>query len=119
MTVESIFDKYLKDDNSAFFYTPVIYKDSYSYIFKNPEVIIIAENQEELFNAFGLIEAQRKIGRTGYGFMKYEAGYYLEEKFLKYRKENNTGLLKFCFFNKENVIKIKSDEIDFTSGGSV
>lgn len=119
MTIESIFEKYLNDDNSAFFYTPAICKDSYSYIFKNPEVIIIAENQDELFKAFGLIEAQRKNGRTGYGFMKYEAGYYPEEKFLKYRKENNTGLLKFCFFNEENVIKIKSDEIDFTAGGFV
>jgi para-aminobenzoate synthetase/4-amino-4-deoxychorismate lyase len=117
MTIESIFEKYLNNDNSAFFYTPAIYKDGYSYIFNNPAVIISAENQKELLNAFDLIEEQKRNGRTGYGFLKYEAGYYLEEKFLKYRKENNAGLLKFCFFDEKNTIKIKSDEIDFTSGG--
>ena len=57
------------------------------------------------------------MGRIGYGFMKYEAGYYLENKFLKFRKGNDSEFLKFYFFDKKNVIKIKSSDIDFVSGG--
>jgi para-aminobenzoate synthetase/4-amino-4-deoxychorismate lyase len=117
MTLEKIIYKCLNNDYSAFFYTPVIYKDSYSYLFTNPETIITASNQYELFNSLDLIDKQKKMGRSGYGYLNYEAGYYLENKFQNFRKENENTLLKFCFFDNRNVKKIKSDSLNFLSGG--
>jgi para-aminobenzoate synthetase/4-amino-4-deoxychorismate lyase len=117
MTIETIFNEYLNNEYSALFYTPVIYNDSFSYLFKNPNIIITAKNQDELINSFDLMEIQLKKGRIGYGFLKYEAGYYLENKFLKFRNYKDSTLLKFYFFDKEEVKKIKSSEIEFTPGG--
>jgi para-aminobenzoate synthetase/4-amino-4-deoxychorismate lyase len=113
MTIETIFNEYLNKKNSAFFYTPPIYKDSYSYLFKNPEETITAGNRNELIDSFKMIEEQIKLGRIGYGFLKYEAGLYLENKLRKLRRDSDSDFLKFYLFDKSNVIKIKSNEIDF------
>ena len=112
MTIETIFNGYLNNKNSAFFYTPPIYKDSYSYLFINPIETITAGNGNELIDSFKMIEGQKKLGRIGYGYIKYEAGLYLENKLKKLRKDSDSELLKFYFFDKSNVIKIKSNEID-------
>jgi para-aminobenzoate synthetase / 4-amino-4-deoxychorismate lyase len=117
MTIETIFNEYLNNVNSSFFYTPSIYDDAYSYLFSNPEYIITAENEDELNNSFDLTDEYLKAGMVGYGTINYEAGYYLDDKFLKYRTNKNDEMLRFCFFDKKNVLKIKSSEIDFTSGG--
>lgn len=117
MTIETIFDDYLDKEFSAFFYTPPIYPNSFSYLFANPQKIITAVNRDELLSSFIGIEEQLKLGRIGYGYISYEAGYYLENKFIRYREGSEKELLKFCFFDDKNVIKIKSGDIDFVSGG--
>jgi len=117
MTIEKIFEEYLQNDNSAFFYTPPIYRNSFSYLFYNPCSIITAGNSQELLDSFDIITCQIKSGKAGFGYLVYEAGYFFEQKFEKLRDVDSPLLLKFCFFDDKNIWKIKSSELDFVSGG--
>ncbi|MCL5027773.1 MAG: aminodeoxychorismate synthase component I [Bacteroidetes bacterium] len=118
MTIEEVFDQYLRNDYSALFYTPPIYKNSFSYLFIEPAEIISARNGEELLSSFDLIQQQLKKGRTGFGFITYEAGYYFEKKLSSLAEEDNSTVLQFCFFDEARVKKFKSEELDFVTGGN-
>ena len=114
MTIEEVFDRYLQNDHSALFYTPPIYKNSYSYLFIEPAEIISAQNKEELFRSFDFIQQQIKMGRVGYGFLTYEAGYLFEKKLWGHIEQDDSTILQFCFFDKENIKIFKSIELDFS-----
>ncbi len=116
MTIEEVFDQYLRSDYSALFYTPPIYKNSYSYLFIEPAEIISARNEEELLSSFDLIQQQLKKGRTGFGFITYEVGYYFEKKLSRLEEENDSTVLQFCFFDEAKIKKFKSEELDFIPG---
>ena len=114
MTIEEIFDQHLRNDYSALFYTPPIYKNSYSYLFIEPAEIISARNGEELLSSFDLIQQQIKKGRLGFGFLTYEAGFFFEKKLFDFIEDDNSTVLQFCFFDKENIKIFKSNELDFS-----
>ena len=82
MKLEEIFERYLENDSSAFFYTPPIYRYSFSFVFIKPSEIIAVKNPGELSKALDALDVQYKNGRIGYGYIKYEAGYLLEKKII-------------------------------------
>jgi len=99
---------------SAFFYTPVIYKNAVSYIYKRPVEEIIVTRPGEIFNAFERIEDFRSKGLKGYGLVAYEAGYIFENKLKsKLAEEYEKPLIQFYFFDKENFEQIESSQLNF------
>ncbi len=116
MTIEKIFNEYLAKEYSALFYTPPVYEKGNCYLFVEPDEVITARNRDELFEAFDLIQKQIENGRIGYGFLTYEAGHFFEEKLLQLGTENNSVLLRFCFFDNTKVRIVKPEELDFVSG---
>ncbi|NLT50773.1 MAG: aminodeoxychorismate synthase component I [Ignavibacteria bacterium] len=108
--IKILIDKILKNENSAFFYTPDYYKNAVSYIFENPEAIIIIRNQDEIKSGLEKIENCLENGLIGYGTAEYEAGYLFEEK-LNESHRNQNDSIKICFFRKGNVKEIQSGNL--------
>jgi para-aminobenzoate synthetase / 4-amino-4-deoxychorismate lyase len=119
MNLNEILDSIRENPYSALFYSPIYYDDSVSYFFKNPENIISAKNLDELTELFDMIEFYKNKGYTGYGYLQYETAYLLEEKLNIFKTDVKTQpLAKFCFFDKNNVIKIKSRDLNFINAKS-
>lgn len=102
-----------ESEYSAFFYTPVYHRKAVSYIFHKPLEIISAYNKDDIDYLFKF--AQKLIDKKYYGYslINYEAGYLFEEKLEKYLESNDKKLIKFLFFDKDQVTKIKSSGILF------
>ena len=83
MNIEEIINVVCSKENSAFFYTPPIYDDSFSYIFDEPVKILSAKTKIELQNNLKIVDVEIGHGRFGYSLIKYEAGYLLENKLKK------------------------------------
>ena len=114
---------------SALFYTPVLYKDAKSYIFKNPQFILTADNNEELEELFIKAEEYKHQGYISYAYFKYETGYLLEPYFNDLTGfQNLSGLInsqstilhdlsplsKICVFKSKDVQIIDSCDLDFS-----
>jgi para-aminobenzoate synthetase / 4-amino-4-deoxychorismate lyase len=95
---------------SAFFYTPPFYKKSFSYLFKDPEEIISIKYGENLSEKFNLVENLINKGLQGYALLNYEAGYLFEKK-LEQFLTGEESLLRFIFFQPDNVERISSKKI--------
>lgn len=123
MKAEIILDFIKSNPYSAFFYTPAYYKNAYSYFFKVPDIILYSSSLKELEEQLDLTEEYKNKGFTGYGYIKYEAGYLFEEnrRAKSDRSPRTRGkakkpaepLAKFCLFDEKNTMKIKSTKIDF------
>jgi len=100
---------------SAFFVTPPVYPGSFSYLFSEPVEIINIHKKEDVNHNFKLIEKYFANGLTGYGLINYEAGYLFEGKLEKYLQDEGEKLIQFFFFDDENVIRLKSDDIEFNA----
>ena len=70
--------------HSAFFFTPLLYPNSYSYLFLDPVEIITVSKKEDVKNHLELIDTYLQKGLTGYSLINYEAGYLFEKKLEKY-----------------------------------
>lgn len=111
MKIEDILYQVLQIPNSAFFYTPPIYKKSYSYFFLKPKDKIIINNANDL-HKFKLIDKFLTKGLSSYTLIKYEAGYLFENNFKKYLHRADKDLLQFYFFDNKNFRRIASDKIE-------
>ena len=101
-------------EHSAFFYTPKIYKNGKSILFKKPVVTITAKNRTEFFSNLKSINSILEKGLTGYGLINYETGYLLEEKLIPLFKESHESILTFHFFEKDQIQYFGNDEINYS-----
>ncbi len=99
--------------HSAFFFTPLLYPSSYSYLFLEPVEIITVNKKEDVKNHLKLIGKYLQRGLTGYALINYEAGYLFEKKLEKYLTGEGQKLIRFLFFDDKNIIRLKSDDIEF------
>ncbi|MFZ1519424.1 MAG: aminodeoxychorismate synthase component I [Ignavibacteriaceae bacterium] len=112
MNISEIINKILSTPNSGFFYTPPIYGKSDSYLFFKPEEIVTIKSIKNLDEKLNRIDEIVKKGFVGYSLLNYEAGYLLEKTLNKFLPKNE-NLIQFFFYEKNDVQKIKSSEIDF------
>ncbi|MEE9450638.1 MAG: aminodeoxychorismate synthase component I [Ignavibacteriaceae bacterium] len=99
--------------HSAFFFTPLLYPNSYSYLFLEPVEIITVNKKEDVKNHLKIIGKYLQRGLTGYALINYEAGYLFEKKLEKYLTGEGQKLIRFLFFDDKNIIRLKSDDIEF------
>jgi len=113
MHIREIINKVISTSNAAFFYTPPIYGKSDSYLFLKPKEIITIKSLRDLEQKLSQIDNLVNKGIYGYSLINYEAGYLLE-KSLNYLLPKNEKLIQFFFYDKKEVQKIKSFDIDFS-----
>ena len=103
------------EDNSysAFFYTPVYFKKAVSYLFNKPIEIISIYKKEDLKYAFKIIQKLIDKKYSGFSLINYEAGFLFEERLEKLLLSQDKKLIQFCFFEKNEIRKIKSSKILF------
>lgn len=114
MNFTEIIEYITNSESSAFFYTPKIYKNGKSILFKKPVESITAKNKNDLFKNLKTINSILDKGFAGYGFINYEAGYLLEEKLLPLFKESHEPILTFHFFEKKQIQYFDKNEIDYS-----
>ena len=112
MKIEDIINKVVSSPNAAFFYTPPIYGKSDSYLFFKPKEIITINSSRNIEQKLIQIDKLINQGLVGYSLINYEAGY-LFEKSLNYLLPKNERLIQFFFYERKDVQKIKSSDIDF------
>lgn len=115
MKLSDIINQVETKRQSAFFFTPLFYPISYSYLFLEPVEIITVSKKEDVKNHFNLIDKYLAKGLTGYALINYEAGYLFEKKLEKYLTGEEQKLIRFYFFEDKNVIRLKSDDIEFNA----
>ena len=115
MNLTEIINYITASNNSAFFYTPKIYKTGESILFKSPVEIVSVTDKSEFTYGFKTINSLLKKGLTGYGLINYETGYLLEEKLYNFFNKRDQSILKFFFFENNQIEKIQPDEIDYNS----
>ncbi|GAB6281472.1 MAG: aminodeoxychorismate synthase component I [Ignavibacterium sp.] len=98
--------------NSAFFYTPSIYKNASSYLFLKYQKSVFIQNKSDIERKLKLIDKLMVEGFQGFGLINYEFGYLLEQKLVHLLNNNSKNLLSFFFFNENNILKIKSSQIN-------
>ena len=112
MQITDIINKVIEVPGSAFFYTPLIYGKSNSYLFLKPEKKILVRSLRNLDENFKEIDKHIQKGFIGYSLLNYEAGYLFEKSLNKYSpKEEN--LIQFFFYDKKDVQIINSSLIEF------
>ena len=96
--------KYIEENtNSAFFYTPNIYKGGKSYLFKKPCKILKGKTKEEVEQILNQVdEFSQDPNLIGFATIPYEIGYYFQPKEIK-NSYLNRAELSFYFYEKENV----------------
>ena len=120
MYIEQLLNKVTTNKDAAFFYTPAFYKNAKSYLFENPTKTISANCPVEFNDCLKKLDELLDSGLIGYGYISYEAGYLLEERLIDLLDKNsNQPLLKFRFFEKENVKTILSSEINFGNAAEI
>ncbi|NWG27310.1 MAG: aminodeoxychorismate synthase component I [Ignavibacteriaceae bacterium] len=113
MKFDDIIKQVENNPNSAFFYTPSIYKKALSYFFIKPFKIISLHKKQDLELAFKLIQKLIDKRYFGYSLIKYESGYLFEEKFSNLISNDEKNLIQFFFFDKSEVKILNSSKIVF------
>ncbi|MBL1213720.1 MAG: aminodeoxychorismate synthase component I [Ignavibacteriae bacterium] len=120
MNIEQLLNTVTANKESALFYTPAFYKNVKSYLFENPVETIATSDPSDFNNCIDKIDELLDNGLIGYGYISYEAGYLLEEKLIYLLNQKpNQPLLKFRFFEKENVKTFLSSEINFGNAAEI
>lgn len=120
MKLEVILENVLLKDNTAFFYTPPVYKNAKSIWFKSAAKIFNISNKSEFNDAFNKIDMLIGKGYTGYGTISYETGYLLEEKLNHLAEEEyNFPLLYFVICYPGNIETFESKDLEFDNIPSV
>ncbi len=107
-----------KNENSAFFHTPVIYKNARSYFLKSPEIVLELKDKTELNGIMAQADAlSRNKNMTGIALIPYETGYLFQSGNVqrRFRRENAGFNLTFMFYNKDNIRIINSNNIDYNN----
>lgn len=115
MKFEEISKAVLEDENAAFFYTPAYYSRSKSYLFKKPSEVLIAKKANDVIDVLETVNALINDGLSCYALINYEAGYAFENKLKNLLNSNEEELLRFVFFDPENVSVFPSGSIRFFS----
>lgn len=113
MNFDDIIKLVEENPNSAFFYTPPVYKKAQSYLFLNPFESISINKKDDIEPAFIIVQQLIDKGYYGYSLIKYEAGYLFEENLSHYLNEKDKNLIQFFFFDKDEIKKFKSATIKF------
>lgn len=107
--ISEILNTVLKNEGSAFFYTPSIYENAKSYLFSGNFEEIKVTSSLNLMDALKQIDFNLESGKVGFGYITYEAGYYFEEL---PPVISSDSLLNFNFFESaENITAIDSHDI--------
>ncbi len=112
MNIREIINKVTSTPHAAFFYTPPIYGKSDSYLFLKPKEIITIKSLRNIDEKLTKIDKSIEKGLYGYSLINYEAGYLFEKTLNRYLPKNE-NLIQFFFYDKKDLIKIKSSKIDF------
>ncbi len=113
MKFDDIIKQVEEQPYSGFFYTPPVYPKSYSIFFSNPVEIISVTGKEDLPLAQRFLDKHFKKGLYGYSLINYEAGYLFEPKLAPLLEGNKEKLIQIMFYDKKDVLKLKSTKIDF------
>lgn len=113
MNFDDIIKLVEENPNSAFFYTPSVYKKAHSYLFLNPFESISINKKDEIEPAFIIVQQLIDKGYHGYSLIRYEAGYLFEDKLFHCLNEKDKNLIQFFFFDKDEIKKFKSATIKF------
>jgi para-aminobenzoate synthetase / 4-amino-4-deoxychorismate lyase len=97
---------------SALFYTPPIFRKSYSYFFTDPFEIISVKDKNELELALHFLDEYSEKKTKGFCLINYETGYLFEPKLNNHFKPSDKKVLQLFFFDDKNVQKIKSIDIE-------
>ncbi|MDP2362271.1 MAG: hypothetical protein Q8M94_00725, partial [Ignavibacteria bacterium] len=112
MKIEEIVNTVTSKPNAAFFYTPPFYGKSDSFLFLKPIEVVSIKSLRNLDEKLAQIDKLINKGFVGYSLMNYEAGYLFEKTLNKFLPKNN-NLIQFFFYDKSNIKRIKSSEINF------
>ncbi|MDP2303014.1 MAG: aminodeoxychorismate synthase component I [Ignavibacteria bacterium] len=93
-------------------------KKAKSYFFRNVKNVLTL-NDDDVKAFFYQVETEIENGEQCYSILPYELGYYLDDYFrsIQIKTEILSSLKKylcFYFFDESEIIKIDSDEIDFS-----
>lgn len=113
MKFDDIIKQVENNPYSAFFYTPSVYRKALSYFLIKPFEIISIRKKHDFEPAFKLIEKLIKKNYYGYALIKYEAGYFFEDKFSKIISNDEENLIQFFFFDDSEVKILNSSKIVF------
>lgn len=112
MQILEILNYVQSNENSAFFYTPNIYKNGKSYLFKKPARILKAIGKKEILETLNSIDyILQKNNLIGFASIPYEAGYHFQPKEIS--KKNNKTEITFSFYDKKEVQIFNSGEINY------
>lgn len=110
MELKQILQTVNSTDYSAFFYTPHLYDNSFSYLFIDPVESVTIKTTRSLEKKLEQIDLLIKEGYSAYSIINYEAGYLFEKK-LHPLLDGKENLIQFYFCNPKNVLKIKSSSL--------
>lgn len=103
-----------KNPFSALFYTPNLYKDGKTYLFKKFEKSINITGTEQLPDVLASVDKEISSNKIVVGLIDYEFGYLLEERLNSYVQESAKSLAQFLITDQNYLIKINSSELDYT-----
>jgi len=115
MKLSDIIKQVETKNHSALFFTPLFYPNSYSCLFLEPVEVITVNKKENVNDHLKLVDNYLQKGLSGYALISYEAGYLFEKKLEKYLSGEEQKLIRFLFFDDKNVIRLKSDEVEFNA----
>jgi len=101
------------NEESAFFYTPLINGNETSYLFKKSTESVICKNLNDINKSLKLIDELSKKYDFAYGSIPYETGYFFEEKLKSFITSKDSKFITFHFFDDNEVEIISTKNIDF------
>lgn len=111
MQILDILNYVQNNENSAFFYTPNIFKNEKSYLFKKPIQILKASGKKEILETLNSVDYILKNKIMGFAKIPYESGYHFQPKVIS--KKNNNAEITFYFYEKKEVQILNSGEIHY------
>lgn len=105
---------------SAFYYSPPKQGNdiAFSYLFKSPSKVLRPSDYNSVTQLLNEVDELIRAGHEGISVLPYELGYLFEDKFSQLIKQRdvaesiNDNLL-FCFYSKDQIEIINSNEIEF------
>ncbi|MBS4033584.1 MAG: aminodeoxychorismate synthase component I [Ignavibacterium sp.] len=110
MELKQILQTVNSTDYSAFFYTPHLYDNSFSYLFIDPVESVTIKTARSLEKKLEQIDLLIKDGYSAYSIINYETGYLFEKK-LHPLLDGKEKLIQFFFCDPKNVLKIRSSSL--------
>lgn len=113
MNLSDILNKVKNKDCLAFFYTPKIFKEGKSVLFRNPSKVVEINSYSEFEWKIEQIQNELENDKVGFALINYEAGYLFEKKFYHLLTEVSVPLMKFFLFDKDEVQYFNHNDIQY------